>query len=120
MEISISQAMTIEAAMDRSSDDARHERMKDLLFRGAGEIERLNKISLDDPHDIAARLLGEFEHGPVELEVEGIAMRNTSLGDRMGKIAMRFITEAGLSERFLQVLEEIEDIEKSKEVSLNP
>ncbi len=43
--------------------------------------------------------------------VEDIAAYNPDLGDRMGRIALRFISEKGLSEEFADLLEEIERIE---------
>ena len=52
----IAALLSIEACMDRSSDDPRHEQMKDLLLRGANMIKAL-----------AARL--------AELEAENAALR---------------------------------------------
>lgn len=52
--IPLHRIMLLEACMDRSGDDMRHEHLKDLLMQGAKEIERLTAQIAKQP-DITAR-----------------------------------------------------------------
>lgn len=50
--LTVAQRMIAEAAQDQPSDDERHERMKDLLFQGAAEIEELKQKVADQQREI--------------------------------------------------------------------
>jgi uncharacterized small protein (DUF1192 family) len=64
---------------------------------------------------LAEKLISEdWDHDAGADRVEHIAAYNPDLGDRMGRIALRFISEKGLSEEFADVLEEIERVEADR------
>jgi len=66
---------------------------------------------------LAEKLISEdWDHDAGADRVEHIATYNPDLGDRMGRIALRFISEKGLSDAFADVLEEIERVEAARSV----
>lgn len=64
---------------------------------------------------LAEKLLQEtWDHDAGADRIEDIAAYNPDLGDRMGRIALRFISEKGLSGEFADLLKEIERIEADR------
>ncbi len=51
---------------------------------------------------------GPFEHGQPEDEIEAICVQNPKVGENVSCIALRFISEKGLSEEFARILEQID------------
>lgn len=68
-------------------------------------VERISPVGLTEKP-----LQESWNHDTGADRVEHIAAYNANLGDRMGRIALRFISEKGLSEEFADVLGEIEQI----------
>ena len=64
---------------------------------------------------IAERLLRDgWDHDEGAHRIEELAAHNTGLGDRLGRLALRFICEKGLSGEFADLLEEVERIEADR------
>ena len=64
---------------------------------------------------LAEKLISEdWTHDSGADRVEHIAAYNPDLAGRMGRIALRFISEKGLSEEFADLLEQIERIEADR------
>ena len=53
-------------------------------------------------------LRGSFDHSEAEHEIEEISVQNSSIAENMGRIALRFISEKGLSDEFAQALKDID------------
>jgi hypothetical protein len=64
---------------------------------------------------LAEKLLQEgWDHDEGAHRIEDLAAYNPDLGDRIGRLALRFICEKGLSGEFADLLEEIERIESDR------
>lgn len=73
------------------------------------------------PMSIAERLLQDgWDHDEGAHRIEELAAYNPGLGDRLGRLALRYISEKGLSGEFADVLDEIERIEADRPADLAP
>jgi hypothetical protein len=64
---------------------------------------------------LAEKLLQEiWDHDEGAHRIEDLAAYNPGLADRLGRLALRFISEKGLSGEFADVLDEIERIEADR------
>jgi uncharacterized small protein (DUF1192 family) len=64
---------------------------------------------------LAEELLKEdWDHDEGAHRIEDLAAYNPDLGDRIGRLALRFISEKGLSGEFANLLEEVERIEAER------
>lgn len=64
---------------------------------------------------LADKLLQKgWDHDEGAHRIEELAAYNPRLADRLGRLALRFISEKGLSAEFADVLDEIERIEADR------
>ncbi|MFX4300037.1 hypothetical protein ACOK01_24035 [Pseudosulfitobacter pseudonitzschiae] len=55
-------------------------------------------------------LKDEWDHGEGDHRIEHLCAMNPDMNDRLAKLALRFISEKGLSQEFADLLDEIEVI----------